>query len=138
METICHLSGVQSITKTEMLGLGCGAGILVKYLLKRKEDIEFTAVDVDPCLLAIFQNTLALMSKVAISQEHIRNGSWFRQYQNSFDAVISLTSVHGLSQKNQKILYRRINSVLKDGGIFLNGDSYLSTDTKVRIRLAEL
>lgn len=58
--------------------------------------------------------------------------------QTPFDAVISLTSLHWLSEKNQKALYGRIHSVLKDGGVFANGDPYLPTDETIRNRLSTL
>jgi len=137
-ETIYRVSGIDSIAKARVLDLGCGPGSLVKYFLRRKEDVEFTAVDIDPFLLAVFENTLVSGSSVTILRKDTRDGSWFRQYEGSFDAVISLTSLHWLSQKNQKTLYRRIYSVLKDGGVFANGDPYLPTDETVRSRLAEL
>ncbi len=138
IETIYHVSGVDSIPNAQVLDLGCGPGSLAKCFLKKEEDVEFTAIDIDPFLLAIFENTIVSGSSVAILRKDIRDGSWFRQYEGSFDAVISLTSLHWLSQNNQKILYRRIYSVLKDGGVFANGDPYLPTDKTVRSRLALL
>lgn len=138
MATIYHVSGVDSIPKAQVLDLGCGPGSLAKYFLKRKEDVEFSAVDIDPFLLAIFENTLVSNSSVTILRKDIRDDSWFKEYPDSFDAVISLTSLHWLSQKNQKTLYRRVYSVLKNGGVFANGDPYLPTNEIVRSRLAAL
>ncbi len=138
MGTIYHVSGVDSIPNAHVLDLGCGPGSLVKYFLKRKGDAKFTAVDIDPFLLAIFENAPVLNSNVTILHKDIRDNSWFKEYPDYFDAVISLTSLHWLSQKNQKILCRRIYSVLKGGGVFVNGDPYLPTDETTRNRLAVL
>ena len=138
IQTIYHVSGIDSIPNAQVLDLGCGPGSLVKYFLKRKENVKFTAVDIDPFLLAIFENTLIPGSSVTILGKDIRDGSWFKEYPDSFDAVISLTSLHWLSQKNQKTLYRRIHSILKDGGVFANGDPYLPTDETIRSRLPAL
>lgn len=84
MATIYHISGVDSIPNGRVLDLGCGPGSLVKYFLKRKEDVEFTAVDINPFLLAIFENTLVPNSNITVLHKDIRDGSWFKEYPDSF------------------------------------------------------
>ncbi len=138
IETIFHLSGLSSKTNPRLLDLGCGPGTLVKYFLERKQDVEFVAIDIDPLLLAIFRNTISTDCNGIIQLRDMRKKEMFEKYQNYFDAVVSLTSLHWLSQKNQVLLYKRIYSTLKEGGIFLNGDPYLPKDKVAIERLSKL
>ena len=82
------------------------------------------AVDIDPFLMAMFKNSYP-QDRITTKLHDIRKADLFDKYQNHFDAVVSLTALHWLSQDNQKLLYKRIYSVLKKGEIFLNADPYV-------------
>ncbi len=137
IETICYLSGVQSLKNPKILDLCCGPGTLSKHFLSMKPNIEIIAVDIDPFLMAIFKNSYP-QDRIKTELYDIRKDEFFDKYQNHFDAVVSLTALHWLSQENQKLLYKRVYSILKPGGIFLNGDPFLPTNKTIQDRLAAL
>jgi len=126
IETIYRLSRIQSLTNPTILDLCCGPGTLSKYFLSKSPNINIIAVDIDPFLVAMFKNSYP-QDRIITELHDIQKADLFDTYQNRFDAVVSLTALHWLSQESQKLLYKRIYSILKNGGIFVNADPYLPT-----------
>ncbi len=134
IDTIYYLSGVQTISNPKILDLCCGPGALSKYFLLKNENLTVFAVDIDPFLIEIFKNSYP-QDRITIELYDIRKSDFFDKFQNRFDSVISLTALHWLSKDTQKQLYKRIYSILKPGGTFLNGDPYLPVNKFVQKNL---
>jgi SAM-dependent methyltransferase len=124
IDFILRASGLLEIQAARILDLGCGPGILGRRALLNRANAEYFGVDGDPLMLAAMQH-LVPGSNVHPLQIDLRKTGWVLQYQAQFDAVISLTALHWLSQNHLKQLYRAIYSVLKPGGHLVIGDPYL-------------
>jgi tRNA (cmo5U34)-methyltransferase len=51
------------------------------------------------------------------------------KYENQFDAILSSLAIHHISREEQRLLYSKILSALKKGGVFFNAD-ILKSDNK--------
>jgi SAM-dependent methyltransferase len=94
-----------------VLDLGCGPGSLAVRLLDRLPSATVVAVDADPVLL-----TLGL-SRPA-------------------DAAVSTTALHWLGEDELAALYAELATVLRPGGVLVNGD-YMADDEPGLARLGD-
>jgi len=111
-----------SFEKINVIDLCCGPGTLAKELLNSDERINVIGIDADPFLLKIFEKVISRNNgRSSFFESDIRRRNVFSNLANTH-AVVSFTSLHWLTQENQRILYKNIYSCLNNGGIFMNGD----------------
>lgn len=107
-----------------VLDLGCGTGTELKGIFDKAPNANITAVDLSPAMLE------KLKDKYMDKSENIRlvNASYegLEFAKGSFDYVVSVMSLHHYKHDRKLMLYRKIFSVLKKGGIFINGDYVVS------------
>ncbi|MGH3670876.1 MAG: class I SAM-dependent methyltransferase [Pseudonocardiaceae bacterium] len=121
-----------------VLDLAAGAGSISQRLLRRCPEARCVAVDVDPVLLAIGQGALGDMDgRLRWVRADLRDQGWAAALgQDSFDAVLSATATHWLQPPELAAVYRDIASLLRPGGILLNGDGLYYPHSQTRIRAA--
>jgi SAM-dependent methyltransferase len=109
---------------TLALDLACGPGSLSSRLLDRFPGSRVVAVDYDPVLLRIGKETLARFDRrMSWVEGDLRGDSWTRSLPSGrFDAILSTTALHWLSEEELTRLYRSLPGLLRPGGVFLNGD----------------
>jgi SAM-dependent methyltransferase len=134
IKAIMRNSGVLEMQSPLVLDLGCGPGILGKLLIKQRPDAHYLGVDGDPLMLAAMRH-LVQGRHVSGLQADFRKSEWSHSFRGRFDAVVSLTALHWLSQEHQKGLYRAALDVLKPGGKFVVGDPYQPEDAAERKKL---
>ena len=106
-----------------VLDLGCGPGSLSARVRERLPDAEILAIDTDPVLLTIARGAFADTANVQFVDADLR-GAWIDALPSSppFDAAVSTTALHWLSLSELCNLYAALASVLRPGGVVLNGD----------------
>jgi SAM-dependent methyltransferase len=124
-----------------VLDLGCGPGSLVVRLLARIPAATVIAVDADPVTLALGRAAYADLPGLRFLDLDLRAPGWERELGlepgRLVDAVVSTTALHWLNATELRGLYRALASLLRPGGLFLDGD-HLRLDEAANPVLARL
>ena len=110
--------------RPKVLDLGSGPGSLSARVLQRLPEAEIVALDTDPVLLAIGRGALD-STRVHFVDVDLR-GPWTEELpiDPPFDAAVSTTALHWLRLDQLLPFYRQLASVLRPGGVFLDGDRF--------------
>ncbi|MFF5723972.1 class I SAM-dependent methyltransferase [[Kitasatospora] papulosa] len=120
-----------------VLDLACGTGSITDRLLKRFPRATSTGVDLDPALLAIARGTFEEDDRVTFVTADLKDAGWTERLpHDAYDAVLTATALHWLHSEPLATLYGQIGGLVRDGGIFMNADHMIDTDTP-RINAAE-
>ncbi|MER8087276.1 class I SAM-dependent methyltransferase [Streptomyces sp. NPDC087532] len=123
--------------RPRVLDLACGTGSITDRLLKRFPDATSTGVDLDPALLAIARGHFDGDERVTFVTADLKDPDWAGKLPyDSYDAVLTATALHWLHTDPLAALYRRIGGLVRDGGVFMNADHMIDTQTP-RINAAE-
>ncbi|MFI6743353.1 class I SAM-dependent methyltransferase [Nonomuraea sp. NPDC050451] len=109
-----------------VIDLGCGPGSLSARLLDRLPKAKVISVDADPLLLGLGR---AAYPQLTFVSADLRTGGWTELLglDGPADAAISTTALHWISAADLKGMYGEVASVLRPGGLLLNGD-HMDTD----------
>ncbi|MFI8433201.1 class I SAM-dependent methyltransferase [Streptomyces sp. NPDC079020] len=120
-----------------VLDLACGTGSITDRLLRRFPKATSTGVDLDPALLAIARGTFDGDDRVTFVTADLKDPDWTGLLpHDSYDAVLTATALHWLHSEPLTALYGQIGQLVRDGGVFMNADHMIDTDTP-RINAAE-
>ena len=128
-----------------MLDLGCGPGSLAVRLLGQIPAATVVAIDADPLLLALGQAAWADAGRwrrrpsVAFADQDLRVPGWSGALglDRQADAAVSTTALHWLAGPELAAMYAEVATVLRPGGLLLNGD-HLAEDEAAAPTLARL
>jgi SAM-dependent methyltransferase len=106
-----------------VLDLGCGPGSLAARLLDRLPAATVVAIDADPVLLALGQ-AAAARPGLRFADLDLREPGWpaALNLDRPADAAVSTTALHWLSPAELAALYAELATVLRPGGVLINGD----------------
>jgi len=107
-----------------VLDLGCGPGSLSLRILRRFPRMRCVAVDYDPVVLRVGQGALGSYGgRLTWVDAKLGRPGWTDQLPNGrFDAAVSTTALHWLSPRSLRTVYRDLGTLIRPGGVFLNGD----------------
>ncbi len=107
-----------------VLDLGCGPGSLSSRLLDRLPRATIVAIDTDPLLLALGRGAHAGRTGLRFADLDLRTPGWAATLglERPADAAVSTTALHWLPEQDLWAAYAELASVLRTGGMFLNGD----------------
>jgi len=118
--------------KIEVLELGCGTGITTELILKSRNDIKITTIDISKEMIEFASQTLSSFPNVNFiysdALEFVTN-----EQSNSFDIIVSAYTIHNLTDKYRQKLYTEILRTLKPNGLFINADKFVSDDKEKQI-----
>jgi SAM-dependent methyltransferase len=118
-----------------ILDLGCGTGSLMAKCVEAFPSVHVVGVDLDFTLLHLAKARLAKRtSNFSIIEADLRTFLWDSSLPTEFDAIISATALHWLSEIELANLYGKIFKLLKNSGFFLNADHVGSTDSVIQNR----
>lgn len=122
--------------KFTALDLACGPGSLSGRLLKRFPESVSVAVDYDPVLLTLASNYSGYdHSRLTFIEGDLSGENWIHDLPSGeYDAVLSTTALHWLQPESLEKLYRSVYGLLREGGVFLNGDHIYPHAESDRIR----
>lgn len=126
------------VVKT-LLDIGCGTGEFAAEL--RKRGYHVVAIDVSPEMIASTKETLkkaslqedeTLVAKVCAGQDIGKEFS-----ENSFDFVISCSTLHWLTEAQLDSCLAGVSKVLKKDGVFINSNASKEAVTEKTVSLLQ-
>ena len=115
-----------------VLDLGCGPGSLSVRLLDRLPGANVIAVDADPLLLALGRAAWGNRPGLRFADMDLRDPGWAGQLDldRPVDAVVSTNALHWLPPVALAALYAEVATVLRPGGLLLDGDHLREDETQ--------
>ncbi len=124
-----------------VLDLGCGPGSLAVRLLDRMPAARVLAVDTDPLLLALGRAAYGGRAGLRFADQDLRNPGWAAALglERPADAAVSTTALHWLDAAQLRAMYAELATVLRPGGLVLDGDHLKEDEAAVPVlaRLAD-
>jgi SAM-dependent methyltransferase len=122
-----------------VLDLGCGPGSLAARLLDRMPAATVVAIDADPLLLALGRAGYGERPGLRFADLDLRTPGWAGALGlgRPADIAVSTTALHWLRRPALRAMYAELATVLRPGGLLLNGD-HLTEDEAVAPVLARL
>jgi tRNA (cmo5U34)-methyltransferase len=112
-----------------LLELGTGTGNLAAKLLARFPNLEYSGLDYSEKMLNVARSKL----EKANTHVSLKTGDLIDlDYDKQFDCVVSCLAIHHLTDEEKKKVFRRIFSLLRRPGFFINGDPVKSTIEYIR------
>jgi SAM-dependent methyltransferase len=122
-----------------ILDIGCGPGSLATRLLDRMPDATVIGIDADPVTLALGRAAHDDRPGLTFKDVDLRVPGWSDALglDRKADAAVSTTALHWLPEPELRAVYQELTTVLKPGGLLLNGDHFI-LDEKDSPALARL
>ena len=122
-----------------VLDLGCGPGSLAVRLLDRIPAARVAAIDTDPLLLALGRAAHGDRPGLRFADQDLRVPGWIGRLglSRAVDAAVSTTALHWLDAAQLRAMYAELVTVLRPGGLMLDGD-HLKEDASAVPALARL
>ncbi len=108
----------------KILDLGCGTGLELEHYFTFNPTAKVTGIDLTEAMLN------ALINKFPEKDLTLICGSYFDVPfdENTFDAAVSVESLHHFTKEEKIPLYTKLCKSLKDGGYFILTDYFALTD----------
>lgn len=119
-----------------VVDLGCGPGSLSARLLERLPEATVISVDADPLLIGLGRVAYPHLNFVSLD---LRTPGWSSSLRldRQVDVAVSTTALHWISGPELEVVYGELASILKPGGLLLNGDHLDGDDTTPAIARLE-
>ncbi len=105
-----------------VVDLGCGPGSLAARLIRRLPDAEIVAVDRDPVLLELGRTHHPDAARYVDTEIGAPGWTWALGLDRPLDAAVSTTALHYLDRDTLLRIYRQLATLLRPGGVLVNGD----------------
>ena len=116
-----------------ILDLGCGNGILGKYILGNNPNSKGTFIDLSDTMLEAALENLKVYPDSTVIKADFSTPVWLNNLKEDqlFDIIISGFSIHHLADQRKKELYGEIYNLLSPGGICINMDHVESATSDI-------
>ena len=118
-----------------VLDIGCGPGSLGVRLLARLPRATVIGVDADPVSMTLGRAAYADVPGLRFADLDLRVPGWAARLglgTRAPDAAVSTTALHWLPEPELRAMYAELASVLRPGGLLLDGDHF-ALDNKQRL-----
>lgn len=108
----------------KLIDLGCGTGLELEHYFRLNPSAKITGIDLTESMLNALKNKFPERDLTLIC------GSYFDVPfdENTFDAAVSVESLHHFTKEEKIPLYTKLYKALKDGGYFILTDYFALTD----------
>ena len=108
----------------KIIDLGCGTGLELEHYFRLNPSAKITGIDLTESMLNALKNKFPEKDLTLIC------GSYFDVpfNENTFDAAVSVESLHHFTKEEKIPLYTKLCKSLKDGGYFILTDYFALTD----------
>lgn len=104
-----------------VLDVGAGTGLFSSLILDKYPEANITLIDLSEKMMEEAKKRFVHSPNIKYVVSDYTN----YEFEHKFDFVISSLSIHHLTDAEKRNMYKRINNLLKDGGVFLNADQVL-------------
>ena len=117
-----------------ILDLGCGTGLELEKYFEVNPGAAVTGIDLTEAMLK------ALREKFPDKKLSLICGSYFDEPfgEETFDAAVSVESLHHFTKEEKIPLYRKLKDALKDGGYFILTDYFSESEEQEEFFREEL
>jgi len=121
-EVIAKITQVWCRSPKSVLDLGCGNGILGRYLLTLFPSARGHFVDFSEPMLAAARENLRSLPQATIGRGDFSTPQWLEGVSSHrpFDIVISGFAIHHQPDERKREIYSELFDLLSPGGVFLN------------------
>ncbi len=118
----------------KILDLGAGTGLLSRYYYELFPDSAFELTDISEKMLEVARKRFYGKPNFSFNERDYVHES----FQQGYDLILSGLSLHHLSEKERKGLFKKIFSALNPHGVFVNHDQYNAPSLKVNNAINDL
>lgn len=120
-------------TPHNLLDLGCGDGILGRFMITCFPDVEAVFIDFSDPMLDAARASLKNVTNTKILKSDFSTSQWLEvlEVNRPFDVIVSGFAIHHQPDNRKKELYSEIYDLLSDGGVFLNLEHVKSSTPNV-------
>lgn len=108
----------------KIIDLGCGMGDVTAEIIKLKPDVEVLMVDFSDEMIRRSSERFRDNKNITVVKRDLNLGISGITDEGKYDAVVSCFALHHMEFENRVKLYSEIHAVLKEGGLFINGDLF--------------
>ena len=130
LSKIAELASAFVPRRPEVLDLGCGSGDVIAEIVRLRPDAPVCGVDLSEGMIKLARNRFQ-SENVRILTHDLNNGIPEDLVARKFDAVTSCFALHHIDFGKRVGLYTQIRQVLRDGGLFINGDVFTGESPEI-------
>jgi len=110
--------------KAEVLDLGCGTGLELEEYFSLNPSAHVTGIDLSDAMLNVLKSKLPEKALTLIQASYFD----VPLAEESYDAAVSVESLHHFSAEKKALLYRKLHAALKEDGIFVLTDYFAESE----------
>jgi tRNA (cmo5U34)-methyltransferase len=111
-------------TNPKIIDLGCGLGDVTAEIVKLKPDVEVLMLDFSDEMIRRSSERFRDNKNITVVKQDLNQGISGITDEREFDAVVSCFALHHVEFENRIKLNSDIHAVLKERGLFINGDLF--------------
>ncbi len=111
-------------TNLKIIDLGCGLGDVTAEIVKLKPYVDVLMLDFSDEMIRRSNERFRDNKHITVVKHDLNQGILGITDDKGFDAVVSCFAIHHVEFENRIKLYSDIHAVLKEGGLFINGDLF--------------
>lgn len=108
----------------KIIDLGCGFGDVTAEIVKLKPDVEVLMLDFSDEMIRRSSERFKDNKNITVAKQDLNQGISGITDEREFDAIVSCFALHHVEFENRIKLYSDVHAVLKEGGLFINGDLF--------------
>jgi ubiquinone/menaquinone biosynthesis C-methylase UbiE len=108
----------------KIIDLGCGLGDVTAEILKLKPQADVLMIDFSDEMIRRSRERFRDNKNITVVKRDLNQGILDITGNRGFDAVVSCFSIHHIEFENRIKLYSDIRKLLKEQGLFINGDLF--------------
>lgn len=133
LEVISKILNEWCSIPSRIIDLGCGDGILGRFLLDKYSAAHVIFADFSEPMLEKMRNRVGSDKRATVINVDFSTSDWVKKIEKEkpFNIIISGFAIHHQPDKRKRNLYAEIYELLADGGLFLNLDQVSSATTSI-------
>lgn len=133
LEVISKILNEWCSIPSRIVDLGCGDGILGRFLLDKYSAAHVIFADFSEPMLEKMRNRVGSDKRATVINVDFSTSDWVKKIEKEkpFNIIISGFAIHHQPDKRKRNLYAEIYELLADGGLFLNLDQVSSATTSI-------